>query len=91
MKTKTINIQTVSGIEKSEVVDEFECIGRKFVVSRDFTDRKYHVVTDFLTGCKIGDPEYGIQKVKKKTIPLIEANKNFDYSKYTTINHENQT
>ena len=83
---KTIKIQTELGIKEVDVLDEFECNGRKFIVNHLMSDHHYHVVTDFLTGFMVGFPEHGIKIAKRKAIYLIESNSDFDYSKYTTIN-----
>lgn len=83
---KTIKIQTELGIKEADVLDEFECNGRKFVVNHLLSDHHYHVVTDLLTGFMVGYPEYGITRAKKKAKILIESRLDFDYSKYTVIN-----
>lgn len=83
---QTVNIQTGIGIKEVEVLDEFECNGRKFVVNHLMSDHHYHVVTDLLTGYMVGYPEYGITRAKKKAKILIESRPDYDYSKYPIIN-----
>ncbi|MCE5332728.1 MAG: hypothetical protein LLF95_11400 [Bacteroidales bacterium] len=83
---KTIKIQTGVGIREADVFEEFECVGRKFAITRHAVKRRLRVVTDFLTGYMIGIPEYGIQNAKNKAIIIIESHSDFDYSKYPIIN-----
>jgi len=83
---KTVKIQTELGIKEVDVLDEFDCNGRRFVVNHLMSDHHYHVVTDFLTGCMVGHPEHGIKIAIKKAKLLIESNSDFDYSKYPIIN-----
>lgn len=91
MKNK-IKIKTVDGIQEVDILAEFECNGRKFVVNHLIVDHHYHVVTDFKTGYMIGDIEFGIKRAIKSGIKQIESRPDFDYDKYETINekvHEN--